>query len=111
MNLRLRKRWHVFRGNPVGRIVLLTIGWAFLIVTPFIGVLPGPGGVVTFAIGLGLILQNSAWARRRYVRFKRWQPKAGGWADWGLRRASARRRDERAKREAEQAIDFSPSRD
>jgi len=37
------------------------------------------------------------WAKRNYVRLKRWQPKAGHWIDWGLRRQSARRRLERSK--------------
>ena len=36
-----------------------------------------------------MVLKTSMWAKRRYVRFKRWQPKAGGWADWALRRRSA----------------------
>ena len=38
------------------------------------------------------------WAKRRYVKFKRWQPKAGRWADWGLQRRSAKRREEIRKR-------------
>jgi hypothetical protein len=33
------------------------------------------------------------WAKRRYVKFKRWQPKAGKWTDWALRRRSAKRRE------------------
>jgi hypothetical protein len=33
------------------------------------------------------------WAKRRYVRVKRWQPKAGRWMDWALRRPSAQRRE------------------
>jgi hypothetical protein len=33
------------------------------------------------------------WAKRHYVRFKRWQPKVGRWTDWGLRRRSAKRRE------------------
>jgi hypothetical protein len=37
------------------------------------------------------------------VRFKRWQPKAGSWMDWGLRRRSARRRLQRMKDSREAA--------
>ena len=33
------------------------------------------------------------WAKRHYVRIKRWQPKAGRWMDWSLRRQSAQRRE------------------
>ena len=32
-----------------------------------------------------MVLKTSMWAKRHYVQFKRWQPKAGRWADWGLR--------------------------
>ena len=41
------------------------------------------------------------WAKRHYVRFKRWQPKAGRWADWGLRRRSAKRREAMRKQRKE----------
>jgi hypothetical protein len=34
------------------------------------------------------------------VRFKRKQPKAGHWIDWGLRRRSAKRREELRKQRA-----------
>jgi hypothetical protein len=43
------------------------------------------------------------WAKRRYVRFKRWQPKAGRWTDWALRRGSAKRREAIRKADEEQA--------
>jgi hypothetical protein len=36
------------------------------------------------------------------VRFKRWQPKVGRWADWGLQRRSAKRREALRKAEQEQ---------
>jgi hypothetical protein len=72
-------------------------GCLLVIVTPPVALLPGPGGTMTFALGLGLMLKHSRWAKRRYVMFKRRWPKAAGWADWGLRRASARRRIARGK--------------
>ena len=74
------------------RTGLFLLGCLLLILTPFVGMLPGPGGTVLFALGMGLVLKNSAWAKRRYVRFKRQWPRSGGWCDWGLRRPSARRR-------------------
>jgi hypothetical protein len=58
-----------------------------------VGALPGPGGIFVFAAGLALVLKTSMWAKRRYVDFKRKQPKIGRWADWGLRRRSALRRE------------------
>ncbi len=89
----LRTRISLWRQNPLVRYGLIAVGVLFLLATLVIGPLPGPGGIVTFAIGAGLVLQNSMWARRRYAELKRKRPKIGSWADWGLRRASARRRE------------------
>jgi hypothetical protein len=90
-------RLRALNANEAMRVAQLVVGILLVMVTPLVGVLPGPGGVVVFGIGLGLILRNSAWAKRRYVIFKRKRPKMGGWADWGLRRKSAKRREEKAK--------------
>ena len=99
-----REQWRGFvRSRPV-RTALFMTGLLLIILSPVVGAIPGPGGVFVFAAGLTLTLRNSDWAKRRYVRFKRWQPKAGGWADWGLRRASARRREAvRKQRQEEEA--------
>jgi hypothetical protein len=80
------------------RQCLFVIGILLIcVVTPLVGPIPGPGGVFTFGAGLALVLQNSEWAKRLYVRFKRRHPNKGRWADWGMRRLSARRREERRK--------------
>jgi ribosomal protein L24E len=81
------------------RQCLFFLGILLIVVTPLVGILPGPGGIFVFAAGLALILQNSEWAKRLYVKFKRRHPNKGRWADWGMRRTSARRREERSKRE------------
>ena len=85
-----------FAWRPV-RTSLFVLGLLLMAATPAVAVLPGPGGIFVFAAGLALCLKNSEWAKRKYVRFKRWQPRAGAWADWGLRRRSARRRNTLAK--------------
>jgi hypothetical protein len=90
-------RLRVLNATEAVRLTQLIIGVLFVLVTPLVGLLPGPGGVVVFGIGLGLILRNSSWAKRRYVAFKRKRPKMGGWADWGLRRQSAKRREQKTK--------------
>ena len=82
--------------RPV-RLALFVLGILLMMATPAVAILPGPGGIFVFAAGLTLALRNSDWAKRRYVRFKRWQPRAGAWADWGMRRKSARRRKEQQK--------------
>ena len=72
--------------------IMFMLGLLLMILAPLAGIIPGPGGIFVFAAGLALALKNSDWAKRQYVRFKKWQPKAGRWADWGLRRPSAKRR-------------------
>ncbi len=80
------------RRSPVRRYAELALGWAALVATPFVGILPGPGGLFVFGFGATLILRNSAIARRFYVRrLQRW-PRAKRWADWALRRETRRRR-------------------
>ena len=82
--------------EPV-RYALLGLGWLLIAITPILGPLPGPGGLITFGLGAGLVLKNSLWAKKRYCRFKRRHPRYGRWTDWSLRRESARRRHALAK--------------
>ena len=88
-----REQWRQLTDSPVFEWTLFGLGVVLMAVSPVVGVLPGPGGIFVFAIGLAFVLRTSMWAKRNYVRFKRKQPKAGQWMDWGLRRKSARRRE------------------
>jgi hypothetical protein len=83
---------------PLVRHCLVALGFLLIALTPIVGPIPGPGGVIVFAAGLSLILKYTGWAKRLYVRFKRKHPKKGYWADWSLRRASHRRREEMRRR-------------
>jgi len=85
--------WRRFIDHPVVEWTLFGIGLLLLVVSPLVGAIPGPGGVIVAGIGLALVLKTSMWAKRRYIRFKRWQPKAGRWTDWALQRRSAKRRE------------------
>jgi hypothetical protein len=87
------------RTNPQVRYGLFLFGCLCMLVAPLLGPLPGPGFFLLFPLGLALALQNSAWAKRRYVDFKRRHPRYGQLADKGLRRLSSRRRAERAEKE------------
>ena len=89
-----QKKWI---DHDPARTIVFAVGVLTILVSPAVGILPGPGGIFVFAAGLALCLRTSRWARRQYVRFKRWQPEAGRWADWGLRRKSALRRRELRK--------------
>lgn len=88
-----RDQWRRFIDHPVVEWSIFGVGVILIAISPVLGALPGPGGIFVFALGLAMVLKTSRWARRHYVKFKRWQPKAGRWADWGLRRQSARRRE------------------
>lgn len=92
-----KEQWRTFIDSPVVEWTIFAVGVLLMIAAIPVGALPGPGGVFVFAIGLALVLKTSMWAKRHYVRFKRSRPKAGSWADWALRRRSARRRLKRQK--------------
>jgi hypothetical protein len=94
-----RAKWRRFLDTPVIEWALFVLGVLLLIVSPLVGLIPGPGGVVVAGIGLALILKTSMWAKRHYVRLKKKRVKlrgqdfiVGEWTDWALRRRSAKRR-------------------
>ena len=95
----IRQRWLALGRIPVVRTGLFITGVLLMLVSPAVGIIPGPGGVVVFAAGLALTLKYSDWAKRQYVRFKRRHPNKGRWADWGMRRRSALRREALRKQE------------
>ena len=90
--MRGKEQWRRFIDHPIVEWSLFGVGLVLLLVSPLVGAIPGPGGIIVAGIGLALVLRTSIWAKRYYVKFKRWQPKAGRWTDWALRRPSARRR-------------------
>ena len=78
--------------DSVLRIVYLTTGWVLvLVITPIVGVLPGPGGIFIFAFGAALLLKNSNWVKRAYVRHSRRHPGHARFGDKVLRRPKAPR--------------------
>jgi hypothetical protein len=88
-----REQWRAFVDHPVTEWGMFVLGLLFMALAPVLGPIPGPGGLPLFILGLAMVLKSSMWAKRRYVHFKRWKPKAGGWLDWGLRRRSFHRRE------------------
>ena len=89
-----REQWRRLMDKPVVEWALFVLGVLLIIGGFIIAPLPGPGGIFLIAPGLALVLKTSMWAKRHYVRLKRWQPKAGHFADRALRRQSAKRRAE-----------------
>lgn len=53
----LKKDRSVFK-----RIIVDIVGFGLVIISPFTGILPGPGGIPIFLVGLGLIASNHQWA-------------------------------------------------
>ena len=87
----------VTRRNPLVRTLLFLLGALIMLLSPLVGVIPGPGGVFVFAAGLMLVLKNSDYARKVFARTKRRWPRFGHCADMALRRRSWRRRRERER--------------
>jgi len=93
-----RRPWQKFVDHPLVEWALLAVGVILLIVSPLVGAIPGPGGIIVAGLGLALILKTSMWAKRRYVRFKRLGltirgRRLGELTDLALRRPSAQRRE------------------
>ena len=91
--MRQRERWRKLLDSPIVEWALFVLGIVLVLAGFVLAPIPGPGGIFLLAPGLALILKTSLWAKRHYVRFKRWQPKAGHLADRALRRRSAKRRE------------------
>lgn len=83
--------------SALKRTLMFWGGLLLVILSPLVGAIPGPGGIIVFAAGFGLMLRGSNWVKKRYARFKRRHPKKGDWADFGLQRGSYKRRQARSK--------------
>lgn len=74
------------------RLLQLGLGGLLMLLAPVVGIpTPGPVGIFVFAFGLALVLRNSRWARRRYLRWTRGYPRVRKAVDFGLRRKRDRR--------------------
>lgn len=108
--MRLREKWAALSQTGPMRTFLVGLGFFLIALTPFVGPIPGPGGIIVFGAGLTLVLKYSGWAKRVYVRLKRKHPRKGAWADWSLRRQSAQRRHalQKERETAELAAGIAP---
>lgn len=88
----------------------MALGWLLIALTPLVGPIPGPGGIIVFAAGVTLLVRNSTWAKRVYVRVKRRWPKLGWAADKVMRRGRPQSRPapdpNSAVMEKAESIDF-----
>jgi hypothetical protein len=109
-----REQWRMFIDHPVVEWTMFIVGILLIACSMVVGPIPGPGGLFFGIPGLILVLKSSMWARRYYVKLKRWEGKKAPsvfgqrvtptrWADLILRRKSALRRE--AIRKEQQAAD------
>jgi hypothetical protein len=107
-----RDRWKKFFDLPKVEWSLFALGLVLIVIGLVVMPIPGPGGIFFIAPGLALVLKSSMWAKRYYVRVKKWQPRAGRWMDWSLRRKSAARREaiRKADKQEAQPLGETPSR-
>ncbi len=59
----------------IKRLALMGLGFAIMGLGLLIAPLPGPGGIPVTAVGLVLVLRNSWWAKRQFIRLQYARPK------------------------------------
>jgi len=59
----------------VKRWALMGLGVVIILLGIAIAPLPGPGGIPVIVVGLMVLLRNSFWAKRQFVRFQRAHPR------------------------------------
>ncbi len=62
--------WHI-------RIPLDILGFFLMIISPFLGWLPGPGGIPLFIAGLSIVAINHEWAERYLEIIKKYADRIG----------------------------------
>ena len=59
----------------VGRWVLIALGLLVIGAGVVISPLPGPGGIPVIVLGLMLVLRNSFWARKQFIKAQKAHPR------------------------------------
>ena len=54
----------------IRRIAIDIAGFGLIIISPFVSLLPGPGGLPVFIAGLGILSLNYDWAKRILENFE-----------------------------------------
>lgn len=57
------------------RLALLALGVLVILFGIVISPLPGPGGIPVITLGLVIVLRNSYWAKRQFIRAQKAKPK------------------------------------
>lgn len=56
------------------RLALMAVGIVVMLFGLAIAPLPGPGGIPVITVGLVIVLRNSYWAKRQFIRAQRAKP-------------------------------------
>lgn len=56
------------------RLAMLSVGVLVILVGLVIAPLPGPGGIPVITLGLVIVLRNSYWAKRQFIKAQRAKP-------------------------------------
>jgi hypothetical protein len=56
------------------RLAMLSLGVLIMLVGLIIAPLPGPGGIPVITVGLVIVLRNSYWAKRQFIKAQRAKP-------------------------------------
>lgn len=60
---KLKKTWYS-APSVIRKPIVLILGMAMVIASPFLGWLPGPGGIPLFLLGIALLSTEFKWAER-----------------------------------------------
>jgi hypothetical protein len=58
----------------IGRWLMIGVGLLVVLAGVLISPLPGPGGIPVIVVGLMLVLRNSFWARKQFIRVQKRHP-------------------------------------
>jgi uncharacterized protein (TIGR02611 family) len=74
----LKKRWYAVP-TTIRKPIVLVVGLLIVIASPFTGVLPGPGGIPVFLVGVAILATEFEWARRLRDWVLIWVKRLGNW--------------------------------
>jgi uncharacterized protein (TIGR02611 family) len=74
----LKKRWYSVPSS-IRKPIVLIVGLLIVIASPFTGVLPGPGGIPVFLIGIAILATEFEWAKRLRDWVLKWVKMLGAW--------------------------------
>lgn len=57
------------------RLAMMAVGTLVILFGILISPLPGPGGIPVITLGLVIVLRNSYWAKRQFIKAQRAKPK------------------------------------